>query len=292
MVASPRLLATRLAALAGALAAAALLLATDARALEVPELAERTKPSVVLVTVFDAASHKLGTGTGFFVTADGRLVTNVHVIEDAAKATLTLDGGRVVEVAGVLATSPRDDLAVLQAAGPGPYPPLTLGDSQALVAGREIVVVGSPMGLSGTVSTGIVAAVRDKSPLEDEPRGEGPSGESWRVQITAPISPGSSGSPILTREGRVVAVAVGLRNGGQNLNFGIPGERLRALLAGLGDHPALRSFEAAGGGVGGARSPVLLNLGISAAVFLVLGAAYALWQRRVARAQSAAVRRR
>lgn len=266
-------LAVALLTLAGRLAAA----------LELPELAERTKPSVVLITIYDSAGKKLGTGSGFFISADGRLVTNVHVIEDARKATATLVDGSVIDIAGVLAKDADSDVAVLQAAGSA-YPALPLGESKTLVAGQEIAVIGSPKGLAGTLSVGIVAAIRDKGLSEDEPAGQGPTGDSWHIQITAPISPGSSGSPILTRDGRVVAVAVGTRVGGENLNFGVPIERVLALLKGLGDHALPQPFA----GVA-PRSELLRNLSISAAVFAAAGIAYFFWRRA---AGAAAVSRR
>jgi S1-C subfamily serine protease len=244
-----------------------------AAALELPELAERTKPSVVLITIYDASGRKLGTGSGFFISADGRLVTNVHVIDDARRATATTADGNVVDIAGILAKDADADVAVLQAAG-GAYPALPLGESRTLVAGQEIAVIGSPKGLAGTLSTGIVAAIRDRGLTEDDPQGQGPTGDSWHIQITAPISPGSSGSPILTRDGRVVAVAVGQRVGGENLNFGVPIERVLALLKPLGDHPVAQPFA----GVT-PRSELLRNLSISAAVFAAAGIAYALWRR-------------
>ena len=244
-------------------------------ALELPELAERTKPSVVLITIYDGSGHKLGTGSGFFITAGGRLVTNVHVIDEAGRATASVADGRVVDIEGVLAKDPDADVAVLQTAGGGTYPALPLGESKSLVAGQEVVVIGSPMGLAGTLSTGIVSAIRDKGLIDDEPPTKGPTGDSWRIQITAPISPGSSGSPILTRDGRVVAVAVGRRMGGENLNFGIPIERVLALLQGVGDHAAPQPF------AGVAERPQLLrNLSISAAVFAAGALAYVFWRRR------------
>jgi serine protease Do len=260
---------------AGMLALAVVVGAHIAVALEIPELAERTKPSVVLITVYDSAGRKLGTGTGFFVAADGRIVTNVHVIEDAGRATATVSDGRVLELAGVLAKDADADVAVLQASGTGSYPALALGDTRGLVAGQEVVVIGSPMGLAGTLSTGIIAAIREKGPLDDDHPSAGPSGDSWGIQITAPISPGSSGSPILTRDGRVVAVAVGTRVGGENLNFGVPVEKVRALLDRLADHAAPRPFATAS-----PRSELLRNLSISAAVFAGCGLAYAVWRRR------------
>lgn len=261
-----------------------LLLPRIAEALELPELAERSKASVVLISVYDGAGKRFATGTGFFISDTGRVVTNVHVIEDARRATVTLAGGQVVGIAGVLAQDASDDLAVLQTTAAGPYPALSLGDSSALLAGDEIVVIGSPMGLAGTLSTGIVAAVRDRSPAGGEPGTGAALLDSWRIQITAPVSHGSSGSPILTRrDGLVVAVAVGINEGGQNLNFGIPVDRLRSLLRGLGEHPVARPFAGAD-----ARSPLPQNLGISAAVFALLGLSYGLWQRRGARARAGA----
>ena len=251
----------------------------SAAALELPELAERTKPSVVLITLYDSSGHKLGTGSGFFITAGGRLVTNVHVIEDAGRATATVSDGRVVDIAGVLAKDAEADVAVLQTAGGGSYPALTLGESRTLVAGQEVVVIGSPMGLAGTLSTGIVAAIRDKGLTDDEPPSHGPTGDSWRIQISAPISPGSSGSPILTRDGRVVAVAVGRRMGGENLNFGIPIERVLTLLQGVGDQALAQPL------AGVAERPqVLRNLSISAAVFAAAALAYVIWRRKGTRA--------
>jgi S1-C subfamily serine protease len=246
--------------------------APSARALELPELAERTKPSVVVVTVFDGAGHKLGLGSGFFVSKDGRIVTNAHVIEDAATATATLMDGRTVDIDGVLARDVENDVAILHAAGDA-YPPLTLGESTALAPGQEVFVIGNPLGLTGTLSAGVVAAIRDAGPTDDEaPLAHG---GSWRIQITAAISPGSSGSPILTRDGRVVAVAVGARLGGESLNFGVPIEYARTMLDKLGEHA---KPEALAGAKHASQS--WRNLGISALVFAACAAAYTVWRRR------------
>ena len=133
--------------------------AKSARALDSTHLAAVTKPSVVLVSLYDPSGQKEGSGTGFFVSADGKLVTNHHVIAEAARATVTLADGREVAVRGVLADDKEHDVAILQVEGAG-YPALTLGDTTMLHAGEDIVVIGSPLGLSTTISTGIVAAVR------------------------------------------------------------------------------------------------------------------------------------
>lgn len=266
----------------------ALVASRPASALELTELAQQSRPAVVLVTIYDADGRKLGTGSGFFVDARGRVVTNVHVIEDARRATVTVADGREIDVAGVLARNADDDIAVLQvAAGGGTYPTLPLGESATLAVGQDVVVIGSPVGLSAALSTGIVAAIRDGG-VPSEERGARPHfGESWAIQITAPISPGSSGSPVLTRDGRVVAVAVGMHLGGENVNFAVPIERAESLLRGLPAGALPKPF------VGGsARSEVVHNLSISAAVFAAAGIAYAVWARRGRRGPSESPRRR
>src|SRR5271156_427070 len=118
-----------------------------ANALELPELADRARPSVVLLTVGDSTDDNIGSGTGFFVSKDGRIVTNHHVIEHASKITATLADGRKIEVVGFLADDEKRDIAVLQAP-PGEYPSLLLGGGAPLRVGDEVVVIGSPMGLS------------------------------------------------------------------------------------------------------------------------------------------------
>jgi len=273
-----------------------LLLPGRALALELPELAERTRPSVVLVTVSDASGKKIGVGTGFFVSADGRVVTNFHVIRGAASATATLSDGHESKILGALVADPAQDIAILKAEGPS-APALALGDSGAVRPGDEVVVIGSPRGLSGTVSAGIVSAVRDKGVteesagqrprvLDDEDR---PVTQAWGIQITAAISPGSSGSPIMTRSGDVIAVAVGTRLDGQALNFGVPIQVVKQLLLGIDAQATPRplalvtreSSKAEG-------NDVLRNLGISAAVFAGLSLVYIV----VGRILSARARRR
>jgi S1-C subfamily serine protease len=250
--------------------------------MELPELMERAKPSVALVTVYDSAGHVLATGTGFCVSQDGRFITNVHVVEHAAHATLTMADGRVVAVSGLLDQDPAADIAVLQAAG-GAFPALDLGDSRALMTGQEVVVVGSPEGLSTTLSTGIVAAIRDGGVTDPGAPVQSASYASWRIQITAPVSPGSSGSPVLTRDGRVVGVAVGGFRSGQNLNFCVPIELARALLDRLGDHPRVQPLARRT-----TTRELARNLGISAAIFAVCALGYGLLRRRWTRKTSQA----
>jgi serine protease Do len=242
-----------------------------AGALELQELAAQAKPSVVLLTVHDRLGRPVSEGTGFFVSSDGRVVTNHHVVEGAEGVTAKLADGREIDVVGVLADDPLKDVAIVQAKIDG-VRPLALGNSGALRPGDEIVVIGSPLGLSGTLSTGIVSAVRDEG-LNDQRRTGDPSVDAWRIQITAPVSHGSSGSPILTRGGDVVAVAVGMLSSGQNLNFGVPIEVAKSMLAGIGDHPKATPFAHE------AKSDIWLNLAWSAGIFAAGAGVYVLWRR-------------
>jgi S1-C subfamily serine protease len=251
-------------------AMAVLLLATIASALDLPELAARAKPAVVLLIAMDVAGQKIGTGTGFFVSTDGRLVTNHHVIEGASSVTATLSDGSTRKVVGLLADDAVADIALLKVEG-GEVPALVLGDSKNLKPGDEIAVIGSPRGLSGTLSSGIVSAVRENGPTVEAKDSD--NVQSWGIQITAAISPGSSGSPIMNRGGEVVAVAVGSHQGGQGLNFGVPVEVVKVMIGKLGPGSPVVAFDRAGSG------ELRRNLMISLAVFAGIGLAYVLWSR-------------
>ena len=271
-----RSLPKRLLAASGALAlsAVASLVSADS---ELSALAERTKPSVVLLTVEDASGHKLGTGTGFFVSTDGRIVTNHHVIEGAAAVTATLADGSKRAVTGILADDADKDIAILDAEGEG-FPALSLGDSNAVKPGDEVVVIGSPMGLSGTLTVGIVSAIRERGiPDEVDPGAE--TTRSWGIQISAALSPGSSGSPIMTRSGSVVAVAVGTLHQAQSLNFGVPIEVAKSQLEKLSPQSTANPFLTT------SHNEIGKNLAISAGVLVGLVLAYLVWGYIEARPQ-------
>ena len=125
--------------------------------------------------------------------------------------------GSFLVIKSVLALDEENDLAVLQAEGRN-LPFVSLGDSDAVRVGEAICVIGSPMALEGTVSAGIVSAVRELK------------GGRKLLQITAPVSKGSSGSPVFNRKGEVIGVASFTLSGGQNLNFAIPSNTVKALL--------------------------------------------------------------
>ena len=173
----------------------------------------------MLLVVSDAAGKEIATGTGFLVSSDGKLITNHHVIEHAVSAVAKAENGGLFPVTGLLAEDSERDLVVLKLDGKD-FPSLELGSSEKIESGTRIAVVGNPLGLEGSLSEGIVSGLR----LDMIDKGTS-------IQITAAISPGSSGSPVLNSKGTVIGVASALLRGGQSLNFAIPVEAAKNLLA-------------------------------------------------------------
>jgi S1-C subfamily serine protease len=185
--------------------------------LDLPTLAQKARGAIVLIGGHDAAGNTIS-GSGFFVSADGRLVTNHHVMQEMVNAQATLESGAIYNIDGVLASSSALDLAALKADAHDMQFLLVDDASKPPQTGTRIAVIGSPLALEGSLSEGIVSAIRP------EPDG------SLLLQISAPISPGSSGSPVLDRYGRVVGVATMTAVGGQNLNFARSSQDLRNFL--------------------------------------------------------------
>ena len=186
-----------------------------------PELVRRVKPSVVAIATYDAQGEGLMTGSGFFVRA-GQVVTNLHVIRGAVRVEIkTLDGkGKVFPVAGVLAVDEEGDLALLSVEMPADRPRATELASELPDEGEQIVVIGNPLKLEGSVTDGIVSAVREVPNV------------GKIIQITAPISHGNSGSPVFNMKGEVVGVVTIKVTNGQNINLAMGVARVAQLLPG------------------------------------------------------------
>lgn len=179
-------------------------------------LFERVAPSVVKVMSL-SDGRTIATGSGFVVTADGLIVTNRHVVKDGSSFTIeTADGNEWN--ARIAVIDRLQDLAVLRVSAPERLAgPLRLS-RQAPKAGSKVMVIGSPLGLEQSVSDGIVSAVRK---LDDG---------TELIQITAPISPGSSGSPVVDSFGDAVGVATFTLTRGENVNFAISTKHVKELL--------------------------------------------------------------
>ncbi|HKD83586.1 MAG TPA: trypsin-like peptidase domain-containing protein [Terriglobales bacterium] len=185
---------------------------------DVADVVKRSSDAVVLIVISNSAGQETALGSGFLVSADGEIVTNYHVIKEAHSAIVKLSNGAFFPVSGVLATDSDKDLAIIKVNGKN-LPFLTLGDINKLHVGDHVVAIGSPLGLEGTVSDGIVSALRDVD------------SEKW-IQTTAPVSHGNSGGPLLDMNNHVVGVitwGVNLELG-QNLNFAAPSSEVTDLL--------------------------------------------------------------
>jgi tetratricopeptide (TPR) repeat protein len=194
-------------------------LSTRAQDSNLPELVRRIKPSAVAIETFGAKGEKLSRGSGFFVSLD-KIITNRHVIENAEKVEVRLMSGKTFTAKGVLAIDGEGDLALLQVDIPAEQAVPLYIEKATPQEGESIVVIGNPFGLEGSVSNGIVSAVREIA------------GYGRIIQITAPISPGSSGSPVVNMRGEVVGIATLQAAEGQSLNFAVPAERIANLKIG------------------------------------------------------------
>ena len=186
-----------------------------------PALVKKVKPAVVAIATYDASGEALMTGSGFFLRP-GQVVTNLHVIRGAVRAEIkTLDGkGKVFPVNGTLAIDEEGDLALLSVDTPTERPRSTELASELPDEGEPIFVIGNPLKLEGSVSDGIVSAVREVP-------------NSYRIiQITAPISHGNSGSPVFNLKGQVLGVVTIKVTNGQNINLAIAAARVAQLAPG------------------------------------------------------------
>lgn len=192
--------------------------AATAWAIDAQTIFQRSGPSVVVVVGKNAMGKPFSFGSGFFVR-DNLVATNHHVVEKASSIEIRQGQDQPIPVRRIKATDKDNDLAILLVEQPGS--PLPLKDGHPKV-GEEVIAIGNPRGLERTVSPGIVSGLR-----KDQH-------ERMRYQITAPISPGSSGGPILDANGEVIGLATFFIMAGQNLNFAVPSLYVEQLLEGGG----------------------------------------------------------
>jgi len=217
----------------GALAAGAVMMATSlwpsaGGGQNLVDLVNRITPSVAYVLALGSDEHPQSSGTAF-LAAPGVLVTALHVVEAASRLSVQLPAQPAVE-ADVIGIDAAHDVAVLHAAGlasPGPAP-LPLGTSSTVQLGESVTVIGYPLASperpSVTVTHGIVSSI---------------STDPAAVQIDAPINPGNSGGPVVGADGRVIGVVDASLRGAQNVNFAVPIDFVKALIARAAGGPPL-----------------------------------------------------
>jgi S1-C subfamily serine protease len=176
---------------------------------------EQVRPSVVQIT--SSAGRTGGTGTGVVVDEDGNILTNNHVISGANTIEVRFADGSTSE-ATVVGTDPANDLAVIRVSDPdAPLTPAVIGDSDSLRPGDQVLAIGNPFNLEGTLTQGIVSAL-DRTYAS----GGGTRPIRGMIQTDAPINPGNSGGPLLNCKGEVIGINSLLENPtGQNVNVGV-----------------------------------------------------------------------
>lgn len=178
----------------------------------ISSLVKKVQPAVVLITIYDAQGNESGQGSGFFINQKGEIITNWHVISDASSAMVKTTTGAMFKVKGIVAKDEKRDLAkIVLDAKDISFPFLSMSSVVPNI-GEQIFVIGSPYGLESTVSDGLVSALREIPDVGNI------------IQISAPVSPGSSGSPVINLNGQVVGIASFQSIKGQNLNFAISAE--------------------------------------------------------------------
>ena len=189
---------------------------TESNAQSPQQIAKKVLTSTVLLVMEDANGQPLSLGSGFFIR-NNQVATNLHVVKGASRGYAKLVGQKTkYDIEGITAVDAERDLVILKISVPGAQV-ISLGDSDAVQIGSPIYAVGNPRGLEGTFSQGIISSIRKV-------------GTDKILQLTAPISPGSSGGPVLDDKGHVIGVSVATFRGGQNLNFAIPSNYLKKLM--------------------------------------------------------------
>jgi putative serine protease PepD len=180
--------------------------------------AEEVLPSVVKINV--VGQQESGSGSGIILTDDGQILTNNHVVEVAG------DGGSIsVDFADgshakatIVGTDPLTDTAVIQAEDVSGLTPATIGSSDGLAVGQQVVAIGSPFGLDATVTSGIVSAL--DRPVDVGTDADGNATVYPAVQTDAAINPGNSGGPLVDLDGRVVGINSSIKTTGSSSPFG------------------------------------------------------------------------
>lgn len=208
---------------------------------------ESLRKSVVTVSTAEA------TGSGFLIDGDGTIATNLHVVQNSPAALIVLYDGTTLPVAGFTSHIPSKDIVLLKAGEvPDAITPLSLSDEEPRIGG-SVYAIGNPKQLAGTVTNGIVSAIRRESEIASQIPGSKATRSAFDpttkwIQTSAAISPGSSGGPLVNDVGLVVGMNTWTRVDGQNLNFALSADDIRlaidgrdALVRRLSDLPSLQT---------------------------------------------------
>lgn len=202
------------------------------------QIAARSLPASVTIVTFDAAGDTLMFGSGFILRSDGVVVTNWHVLRGASRAAVIVPSGEAFERVGIVDGDSLADVAILKFPALGL--PILSTSTRTPPPGTHLVVIGAPLGLMQTVSDGILSAVRIDNGREV-------------IQMSAAISPGSSGGPVIDPTGKVIGISRSSLRTGQQLNFAVPIRYALALLP-SSDRASVREIADVFGDVGSSQS--------------------------------------
>jgi len=214
------------------------------------ELYEVTNPAVVNIQVRQIVGDsnaqgqlQFGQGSGFVFDTLGHIVTNFHVVDDADQLNVIFADGRN-SLAEVVGTDPGSDLAVILVDDmPEDLLPLSLGNSGTLRVGQQVVAIGNPFGLQGTMTTGIVSALGRTLPSQTQIAGGGQFSIPSVIQTDTAINPGNSGGPLLNLAGEVVGINTAIESSDRQFSgvgFAVPSDsvaRIVPILIESGDFP-------------------------------------------------------
>ncbi len=186
----------------------------------VSRIVQASQGAVVQVLPFNKEGTPRNCASGFFISPDGTVVTASHAVQGARDIFIKISNGASFPVDGVSALDSDADIAILKVSGQG-LPILKLADSDKITVGEPVVTIGSPLGFENSVSTGIVSGIRRQ-------------GDHVTIQTTAPISPGSSGGPLLNEMGEVIGVTTSSVSAAQNINFATAINEVKKVREGLG----------------------------------------------------------
>lgn len=183
------------------------------------DLVAQNEKAIFSIFTYDDFGVPSGSGTGFFISSQGIGISNFHVLGGAANAIIKTNDEKTYKIIEILESNESADLIKFKVENKdGRTFPFLSKKTTPLQKGEDIFVIGNPHGFESTVSEGIVSSIRETEGYEEV------------IQITAPISPGSSGSPVMTSDGKVVAVATFQYTEGQNLNFAVAAKMIDKLI--------------------------------------------------------------
>ena len=187
--------------------------------LTVPQIVKKWNESILLVKSIGKNGNLLGQGSGFVISENGVVATNYHVIKSSHSILIQFVNGKSYQEVSLIAGYPSNDLAILYIEEDDSFLPVILGDSDNLQTGEQILAIGNPYGFENTISDGLISGIRE-------------IGDFKLLQITAPVSPGSSGGALFNMKGEVIGItSIGSQWNAQNLNFAIPINLLKFLVA-------------------------------------------------------------